>query len=173
MAASAQNFRGSLAGVVQDSSGKRVPSATVVVQSAGAQSIRRETRSDGSGEFRVEELLPGTYTLTVTAPGFAAAKRDVSIAVTTSLTATVTLKPAGQLQTVIVQGEASSIATRPVDPANTVQGGVISEQDLKILPLASRSFANISGAGHGAGGALRSHQGANHRGGRGGELRAE
>jgi len=144
MAASAQNFRGSLAGVVQDSSGKRVPSATVVVQSAGAQSIRRETRSDGSGEFRVEELLPGTYTLTVTAPGFAAAKRDVSIAVTTSLTATVTLKPAGQLQTVIVQGEASSIATRPVDPANTVQGGVISEQDLKILPLASRSFANIS-----------------------------
>jgi hypothetical protein len=144
LTAFAQTFRGSLTGIVQDASGKRVAAASIIVESTGTLSVRRETVAGGTGEFRVEDLLPGSYRLTVTAPGFAQAQTEVTIAVSTSLPVTVTLKPGGLQQTISVLGQASSIATQPVDVTNTVQGGVITEQDLRTLPLASRSFANIS-----------------------------
>jgi hypothetical protein len=142
--AAAQNFRGSLTGAIQDASGKRVASAGILVESAGTQSLRREAVSDARGEFRIDDLLPGPYRLTVTAAGFASARSAISIEVSTTRSVTVTLKPAELRQAVSVQGEASSISTQAVDVTSAVQGGVVTQQDLQTLPLASRTFANIA-----------------------------
>ncbi len=139
----AQNPRGSLRGSVQDSSGARIASAKIVVQSAES-SLRREAVSEDRGEFRVDDLLPGKYRITVTAPGFAPADSEVSVAVSLLRDIVVTLKPSAGGETVNVQGAASSITTQSLDTSSSVRGGVVGTHDLDALPLAARSFANIA-----------------------------
>src|SRR5450631_2793488 len=139
----AQNPRGSLRGTVQDVTGARVPSARIVVQSVDS-SMQREAASEDRGEFRLDDLLPGAYRVTVSAAGFAAARADVSIAVSSVREVTVTLKAAVPSETVKVQGANSSITTQPIDLVSVVHQGVVSNQDLETIPLAARSFANIA-----------------------------
>ena len=139
----AQNSRGSLRGAIQDSTGARIASAKIVLESVEA-SMRREAGSEDRGEFRIDDLLPGNYHITVNAQGFSEASADVSIAVSSVREVTVTLKAVGASETVNVRGESSSITTQPIDLVSVVHQGVISSQDLQALPLAARSFANIA-----------------------------
>lgn len=139
----AQNPRGSLRGTIQDATGARIRSAKIVVQSADS-SLRREATSEDRGEFRMDDLLPGAYHITVSAQGFAQARSEVSIAVSTVREVTVTLKPAAGTETVNVQGSSSSITTEAMDTSSAVRGGVVGSQDLETLPLPARSFANIA-----------------------------
>jgi hypothetical protein len=139
----AQNPRGSLRGTVQDSSGARIASAKIVLQSVDS-SIAREAGSEDRGEFRLDDLLPGTYHMTVSATGFAPAQAEVAVAVSSTREVTVTLKPAATSTTVSVEGQASSITTQPIDLASAVHQGVVGGRDLEALPLPARSFANIA-----------------------------
>ncbi|HKU26985.1 MAG TPA: carboxypeptidase-like regulatory domain-containing protein, partial [Candidatus Sulfotelmatobacter sp.] len=139
----AQSPRGSVRGTVQDTSGARVSGARVVLQSSNT-SLRREAESEDRGEFRVDDLLPGTYRVTVSAPGFADANAEVAIAVSSVHEVLVTLKAAASAQSITVKDEASSISGQPIDLASAVHQTVISRQDLQSLPLAARSFANIA-----------------------------
>jgi outer membrane receptor protein involved in Fe transport len=139
----AQSPRGSLRGSVQDTTGARVPGAKVVVQSSDS-SLRREAESEDRGEFRIDDLLPGHYRITVSATGFAGAETEVPILVSSVRDVIVTLKPVAAAQSITVKSEQSSIAAQPMDLASAVHQGVISRQDLQNLPLAERSFANIA-----------------------------
>ena len=139
----AQNPRGSLRGAVQDATGARVPSARVVVHAANS-SLQREVLSDASGEFRIDELQPDLYHVTVQAKGFADANADVKVAVSSVREITVTLKLAVlQQQTITLEG-AESITTQRIDTEGAVHQTVITSQDLETIPLAARSFANIA-----------------------------
>jgi hypothetical protein len=142
LAVHAQNPAGALRGVVQDPGGGRIASATVTVQAAGS-ALKREVTSDAHGEFRLNELLPGPYRLVVDAPGFAEASSDVAVVVSSVRDVAVTLKPTAAAETVNVRAQPSSITTQPIDLASVVHQGTVSSQDLRTLPLASRSFANI------------------------------
>ena len=139
----AQDPRGSLRGAVQDATGARISSARIVLESAGS-SLRREASSEDRGEFRLDDLLPGNYRVTVSAPGFAPAKSEISIQVSSVREVTVTLKPAAPAETVSVRGETSSITTEPIDLVSVVHQGIVTTHDLETLPLAARSFANIA-----------------------------
>jgi hypothetical protein len=139
----AQNPRGSLRGTVQDPSGARVAFAKIVIQAVDS-SAQREISTEDRGEFRVEDLLPGAYRITVNASGFAQAVADVTVVVTSVREVTVSLKPVAAPETVSVKAETSSITTQPVDLVSVVHQGIVSTQDLQSLPLASRSFANIA-----------------------------
>ena len=139
----AQNSRGALRGAVQDSSGARVSSARIVVLSADS-SVKRETTTEDRGEFRIDDLLPGEYVISVEATGFARAQSRVTISVSSVREVNVTLKPSAAGESVTVQGQGSSITTQPVDLVSVVHQGVITRQDLDSLPLAHRSFANIA-----------------------------
>lgn len=139
----AQNPRGSLRGTVQDATGARLPSATIVVKSLDSP-LQREATSEDRGEFRLDDLLPGAYDITVSASGFASAEAHVSIAVSSVREVTVTLKLAAPAETVSVEGQNSSITTQPIDLVSVVHQGIVTNQDLQTLPLAARSFANIA-----------------------------
>src|SRR5690242_1856627 len=76
--ANGQNSTGALRGDVQDPSGARVSSATIVAQPVGS-SVTREIKADDHGEFRLNELLPGTYHLVVSAPGFGEVSSEVAV----------------------------------------------------------------------------------------------
>jgi len=142
-AASAQDFRGSRVGRVLDVTGAQVPSATIEIQAQGF-SFQRKTASDARGEFRFDDLLPGTYAVVVDMPGFAEARTDVTVVVGLARSIAVTIVPASVQQTVKVQGAASSITTQGIDLTSAVHQGTITRQDLATLPLAHRSFANIA-----------------------------
>ncbi len=142
--ASPQNFRGSIVGTVLDASGARVASAKITVVQKETPTNARETTSGTQGEFRVEDLLPGSYVVTVKATGFADATSDVSVNVSTARDLTVNLIVAAASSTVSVQGTASSITTESIDTTSAVHQSVITAHDLETIPLAARSFANIA-----------------------------
>jgi len=139
----AQNPRGALRGTVEDSAGGRVAGSRIVVQAAES-SLQREALSDDRGEFRINDLVPGSYRVVATAKGFAEASSDVKVLISSVQEITVTLKPQSVQQTVNVQAQASSITTEPIDTASAVQQAVISAHDLVTIPLPARSFANIA-----------------------------
>src|SRR5579871_4570731 len=97
----AQDFHGNLIGSVNDSSGGRIPSASITLEAANS-SFHRSATSDHRGEFRFSDLTPGTYSLTVTAPGFADARADVTVTVSSSREISVTLNPAPSQQRIDV-----------------------------------------------------------------------
>ena len=138
-----QDFRGSIVGEVADASGARIPSAKIVARSLQT-SFERQAISNEQGEFRLADLPPGPYRLTVSAPGFADANSDVSAVVSAVQDVSVTLKPAPVQQSVTVEAEASSITTEPIDITSAVHGGAVSAHDLANIPLAHRTFANIA-----------------------------
>lgn len=141
--ARAQNPLGSLRGTVSDPSGARIASAKVIVADA-AKSWKREILADTRGEFWMEDLSPGAYELTVNASGFAAARSEVLVAVSSVRTITVVLAPGTASEKVLVKGSAVSITTEPLDTASAVHQAIIYRRDLQNIPLTARSFANIS-----------------------------
>src|SRR4029077_17111175 len=118
-----QNSRGSLRGVVQDSNGGRVANAKIVIRVAES-SLRRDSSSDSRREFRLDDLLPGTYQARVSAVGFAEAIADVKVIISFVQEITVTLKPKTVQQSVSVQGQSSSITTQSVDTASAVRQAI-------------------------------------------------
>ncbi len=89
----AQDFRGRLLGTVVDSSGGRVVGADIVLVAA-VSSLEQQTKSDGRGEFRFDDLPPGAYHMTVRAAGMAEASSTVTVTVGSAREISVTLKPA-------------------------------------------------------------------------------
>ena len=139
----AQNSSGSLRGSVQDSTGARVVGAIIEVEMP-TSSRTRHVSSDDRGEFRVDDLMPGSYHVSVSARGFATATADVSIAVSTIRDITVAMKPSSVTQDIGVQAQSSSITAQAIDLASSVHQSVVVSQDLEGLPLPARSFANIT-----------------------------
>jgi Carboxypeptidase regulatory-like domain/TonB dependent receptor len=140
---SAQDPRGTLRGIVQDPTRGRIASAKIVVRILDS-SLQRETSADDRGEFRIDALLPGVYTLSVSAAGFADASSQVKVSIGSVRELTVTLKPLSVRETVTVQAGPSSIATQPLDTASAIHQAVITSRDLETMPLPARSFANIA-----------------------------
>src|SRR5204863_8583008 len=75
----AQEQRGTIEGVVRDTSGAVLPGATVEARSAAGAVL--STVSDTTGSYRFPSVLPGTYQIAVTLPSFKDAKvSDVQVA---------------------------------------------------------------------------------------------
>src|SRR5882757_1035406 len=77
--ATAQQSAGAtIHGTVLDPDDALIPGANVTLNSAAGKSQNTVSRSDGTYTFR--GVAPGTYTLTVTAPGFAMfVKQNISV----------------------------------------------------------------------------------------------
>src|SRR2546427_4201429 len=78
----------SITGVVKDTSGAVLPGVTVEASSDVLIEKVRSAVSDGTGQYRIVDLRPGTYVVTFTLPGFSSIKRE-GIELTGSFVATV------------------------------------------------------------------------------------
>jgi hypothetical protein len=96
---------GKIAGVVTDSSGAAVPSATVTVKST-ALMAERTTTTGADGAYLFDLLPPGTYEVTVTSKGFKGFS-ETGVVLTAGFTATVSAKlQVGEVTDVVrVEGE--------------------------------------------------------------------
>jgi hypothetical protein len=130
----------SITGVVRDTSGAVLPGVTVETASPALIEKVRSGVTDGSGRYRIEELRPGTYSVTFTLPGFAVVRRE-GVQLTGTFVATVNAElQVGTLEeTITVTGE-----TPIVDVQSTVRQRVLDQEILEVLP-ASRAPGAMAG----------------------------
>jgi Carboxypeptidase regulatory-like domain len=127
---------GTIAGVVKDASGAVLPGATVEAASPALIEKVRVSVTDGQGNYKIIDLRPGVYTVTVTMPGFGTYKReglDLSAGVTANVAAE--LKVGSLEETVTVTG-----ATPIVDVQSARTQNVMKSETLDSLPSGSRNL---------------------------------
>ena len=89
LAASAQQqATGTIAGIVKDTSGAVMSGVTVEATSPALIENVRIVVTDAQGQYKIVNLIAGTYSVTFTLPGFSTFKRN-GLELSTSFTATV------------------------------------------------------------------------------------
>src|SRR4029077_17147823 len=141
LAPAAAFAQATITGTVKDASGAVLPGVTVEASSPVLIEKVRSTTTDSAGLYRIVDLRPGTYTMTVSLPGFATIVRD-AIEVTGSATLTIPfdLKVGAVQETVTVTG-----ASPVVDVQNTRRETVISSAVIESLP-ATRAYGSLLNA---------------------------
>jgi hypothetical protein len=127
-----------IAGAVKDSSGAVLPGVTVEAASPALIEKARSTSTDGAGRYRIEDLRPGTYSVTFTLPGFATVKRDGLIVSGSAVIAVdADMRVGGVQETVTVTGE-----TPVVDVQSTKREVTLDNDTLRALPSV-RSYSYL------------------------------
>ena len=131
---------GAISGVVSDPASRPVANADVLVVD-DATHLSRAAQTTSEGVFRVPLLPPGTYDVTVKAPGYVA-HTSTSVLVTVSETSslTVTLAVAGATTNIQVSSN-----TDITELESSTLGGLVNERAINTLPLSSRNYTQILG----------------------------
>ncbi|HLW55027.1 MAG TPA: carboxypeptidase regulatory-like domain-containing protein [Candidatus Angelobacter sp.] len=124
----AQETTGRLHGAVMDPSGAVIPGATITLKNSSGLSMT--AKSDGVGAYDIKGLVPGRYTLSVSAQGFTAGAQTVVIAAGQDKKLDLSLQIKTEEQEVVVEGEGAKVSTNPDANASTL---VISGKDLDAL----------------------------------------
>jgi len=111
----AQIYYGSIVGTVEDQSGAVVPTATVTITNT-ATGQSRETTSDGEGRYALNNVLPGTYDLKVSAQGFKTlARGGTAVTINTVTRVDVKLEVGAVTEQLLVEGTAAMLQTDKAD----------------------------------------------------------
>ena len=122
----------SIAGTVKDTSDALLPGVTVEAASPALIEKVRTAVTDGTGQYRIENLRPGQYTVTFTLPGFTTVRRE-GIELTGSFVASVNaeLRVGAVAETVVVSGESPI-----VDVQSSQRTTVLTSETIKAIPTA-------------------------------------
>ena len=129
----------SIAGVVKDTTGAVMPGVTVEAASPALIEKVRTAVTDAEGQYKIVNVVPGTYTVTFTLTGFNTVRRE-GIELTASFTANVNadLKVGSLQETITVSGQAPT-----VDVQNVTQQSVITRDVLNAIPAGMKSTGQI------------------------------
>jgi hypothetical protein len=120
----------SLSGTVRDTSGAVLPGVTVEAASPVLIEKVRIAITDGTGQFRVVDLRPGTYSITATLPGFVTVRREgIQLAGSQTLTIPIEMRVGGLEETITVTGE-----TPVVDVQNARREVVLDSDVIQSIP---------------------------------------
>jgi hypothetical protein len=137
-AASAQQVTGTIIGNILDAQGAAVPGAQVTATNAETN-LARSATSSGQGEFRIEFLPPGTYSVEVAAKGFQTSRRPgVSLQVGQFARVDTTLQVGAATANVTVESAAPAVNTTEASVSQTVESAQIN-----ALPLVNRSVYSL------------------------------
>ena len=119
-----------ISGVVKDASGAVLPGVTVEAASPALIEKVRTSVTGGTGQYAIENLRPGLYTVTFTLPGFATVQREaVELSGTFNARINADMRVGGVEETITVTGE-----TPVVDVQSTRQQRVLDREILDTLP---------------------------------------
>ncbi|PYR78865.1 MAG: hypothetical protein DMF87_12905 [Acidobacteria bacterium] len=118
--------QGSIAGSVRDASGAVLPGVTVEASSPALIEKTRSVVTDGTGQYKIVDLRPGTYTVTFALPGFSTVRRD-GIELNGAFTATVNadLRVGAVAETITVSGETPIVDIQSTTRQQVLDHGVI------------------------------------------------
>ncbi|MGN6592722.1 MAG: carboxypeptidase regulatory-like domain-containing protein [Terriglobales bacterium] len=130
---------GTVIGVITDPSGAVVPHAPITLTDQATQQVRA-TLTNGSGRYSFVGVVPGTYTVTVKAPGFQAAQQsNLAVEVGRSYTISLKLKVGETSQTV----EVNETATAELQTMDSTVGSTVGGDTLLQLPTQTRSATSL------------------------------
>src|SRR4029077_15856011 len=126
-----------IAGVIKDASAAVLPGVTGEATSPVLLEKPRPVVSDGTGQYRMTDLPPGSYVLTFSLPGFTTVKRE-GLAVSGSgvITANADLRVGAVAETVTV-----TAASPVVDTQSVRREVVLNAETLSTLP-ATRGYGS-------------------------------
>ncbi|HEV8393333.1 MAG TPA: carboxypeptidase regulatory-like domain-containing protein [Vicinamibacterales bacterium] len=127
-----------LTGVARDTSGAVLPGVTVEASSPVLIQKVRTATTDGSGQYRITDLQPGTYTVVYTLPGFVGVRREaVEVSGSGVIAVNVDMRVGAVQETVTVTGE-----TPIVDTQSVRRQAVLGSDIIAALP-ATRSYGAL------------------------------
>ena len=115
-----------ITGVVRDASGAILPGVVVEAASDALIEKVRSAVTDGTGQFRIIDLRPGTYSVTFTLTGFQTTRRE-GVELEGQLTATVNadMRLGALEETITVTGETPVVDVQSVRRQATISGDII------------------------------------------------
>jgi hypothetical protein len=129
-----QEFRGTITGTVVDASGAAVPQAQIEARNVDT-SASATARSNEAGLYSIPFLLPGTYTVTVTAKGFKQAVHErIEVHAGDKVQTDVKLVVGVASESVTVTAESEQLRT-----ATASMGQTINTTEAMDLPLMGRN----------------------------------
>jgi hypothetical protein len=135
----AQTSNAQLSGLVTDTTGAVVPGAQIMAINV-ATNVPYSAVSNGSGIYVLPELLPGPYTISVTAAGFGAVKRSGLVLGTGDhLAQNFALKPGAVEVSVTVSGGQTLISSDEASTADVLDNKMITE-----LPQLNRNVLDLT-----------------------------
>ncbi len=128
-----------IAGVVKDASGAVMPGVAVEASSPALIEKVRTAVTDGAGQYKIVNLVPGPYTVVFTLAGFNTVRRE-RLDLTSSFTATVNaeMRLGALEETITVSG-----ASPTVDTQNVVQQQVMTREVLNAIPAGMKSTGQL------------------------------
>lgn len=134
----AQVSTASVQGIIRDTSGASIPSASLTLRNR-ATGIEQTTTSNNSGEYVFVNIPPGPYDLKVSKQGFQSSKQeDFPLSVSQSANLNFTLPVGSAEQTVTVAAEAPTIESSTAE-----LGTVMGSRQVNDLPLNGRNFTQL------------------------------
>jgi len=135
----AQTFRGTILGTVTDPGGAVIANAKVIAHNVNT-GLERTTSTSDDGSYSIPELPIGTYTVSVSQSGFQTQiTNNIAVNVSVERRVDVTLKPGQVAETVEVSGETLPL----VETTSDTLGGVLTQQDVKDLPINGRDYTKL------------------------------
>ncbi|HLI86601.1 MAG TPA: carboxypeptidase-like regulatory domain-containing protein [Bryobacteraceae bacterium] len=129
---------GSISGAVRDDSGSPIPGASVTIRNTET-GFERKTVTDDAGRYAAFSIAVGQYEISAEKEGFnTQRKTGISLVVGQTVTVDLTL-PVGQVKQTITVEEAPS----PVSLSTQQISGLVSERQVKDLPLNGRSYDEL------------------------------
>ena len=126
----------SIAGVVRDASMSVLPGVTVEVASPALIEKVRTGVTDGAGQYRIENLRPGVYSVTFSLTGFSTLKRDgIELSGSFATSVNAELKVGAVEETINVSAEAPI-----VDVQSGSKQSVLRQEVLTGLPTGRTQF---------------------------------
>src|SRR5213080_650158 len=133
----AQKITGDISGTVQDSTGAVVKDATITAKNIGTGETRSAKSSD-AGFYRIVELPPGKYTVTVSVKGFKTATRAAEVAISLVTQSDFKLQP-GQVTETVEVSDATPLVETSEERLSTLFIG----RQVEDLPNNGRDFNNL------------------------------
>ena len=131
--------QGALAGTVEDPTEAVIPSAAITVHNDGTNATIHLT-ADQSGYFKVPLLEPGTYTVTVVAPGFGEQTSKGVVVQVGQLTTVMPKLATGATETTVqVSSDAPMINTESPDASMVLNRAVVDN-----VPSNSRRWSSLA-----------------------------
>jgi hypothetical protein len=129
---------GAIQGTITDPTGAVVPGATIVVTDPST-GYTHTLKTDKAGIYVLGPLVPGTYTISVSAPNFEAVKETTTVRIGTVASGSIKLTLGKSTETVEVTTGVLTINTDQIGVA-----GVVTREQIESIPVNGRNILDIA-----------------------------